>query len=140
MMTETAKKLSKIPSSTTIYSTIVMLGMGVGALVVLMPAQESWLAGGLFGFVFSGVMGLSGFWGVRQAYSAKSQAAFLKVVFLFMLLRLIAAGIAAGLVIGLQLLHVVGFVIGLFGGIMLFQAIEIAGVLTAVRRSPVEEN
>jgi hypothetical protein len=139
-MTETAKRESKIPSKTTIYFTIAMLGMGVGAFFVFMPEQKSWLAGALFGFIFSGVMGISGFWGVRKAYLAKSQAAFLKIVFLFMFLRLIAAGIAAGLVIGLQLLHVVGFVLGLFGGIMLFQAIEIAGVLTALRPSPVEEN
>jgi hypothetical protein len=48
--------------------------------------------------------------------------------------RLALSGLAAGLVIGFAWLSAEGFVGGLFGGLLIFQTVEIAGVLAAARR------
>ena len=103
-------------------------------LVILADSVGSWQIGAAVGFGLSGLLGLIGWWATRRA-ADQNQAAFIKTVFGFMLLRLTVAGLAAGLVIGLKWLHAHGFVAGLFSGVILFQVIEINGVLAAARRS-----
>lgn len=123
----------------TLLAMIGVLALGAAGLLLWMPtwtraAFETWQAGALAGLGLSGLMGLSSLWAVRRAFRASGQGAFVRAVFGAMLVRLIVAGLAAGLVLGFGWLHASGFVAGMFGGLLVFQAIEIGGVLAASKR------
>ena len=122
------------PGVGTLVAILVALVAGVLPLVFLADSVGSWQLGTAVGFGLSGLLGLCGWWATRRA-TGQNQAVFIKTVFGFMFLRLMVAGLAAGLVIGLKWLHAHGFVAGLFSGVILFQVLEINGVLAGARRS-----
>jgi hypothetical protein len=131
---DSSKNTKAGPGAGTLVAMLVALVAGLLPLVFLADSVGSWQIGAAVGFGLSGLLGLIGWWATRRA-AGQNQAVFIKTVFGFMLLRLTVAGLAAGLVIGLKWLHAHGFVAGLFSGVILFQVIEINGVLAAARRS-----
>lgn len=138
-MTEQIDTNMRGPGVKTLLSMIGVLALGVAGLLAWMPswtqaALGTWQAGALAGLGISGLMGLSSLWAIRRAYRASGQGAFVRAVFGAMLVRLVVAGLAAGLVLGFGWLHAGGFVAGMFGGLLVFQMIEIGGVLAAAKR------
>lgn len=129
-------------------TTVVMLALllvGSCVFAILVPSWtkaglDTWPAGALAGFFLSGAMGLWSLWTIRRAFDRKGQGAFMRAVFGNMLLRLVVTGLFVGLVLGLGLLHAFGFVGGMFGGLVVFQIIEINAVATTAHpeASPVE--
>ena len=124
----------------TLVGMLVVLAAGAAVLAALVPAWHAgglatWQLGALTGFALSGLMGLSSLWAVRRAMRASGQGDFVRAVFGCMLLRLVLAGLFVGLVLGFGWLDAAGFVGGLFAGLLLFQGIEIGGVVTAARRA-----
>ncbi len=127
-MTERPSIENKGPGNGTLVLMVAALVLGAALLGLLAPSWQSWQAGALVGYAVMGVLGLIGLWTTRRAYGA-GQAVFLRLIFGFMLARLVVAGLAAGLVIGLGWLHAFGFIGGLFGGFVLFMAFEIGGTM-----------
>lgn len=109
-----------------------------GLLALLLPAQklgrETWQLASAVGFAGAGLMSIGGYLTNLYAVRQDRQPAFMRLIFGGMLFRLVVAGIASGLVISMRLLHDVGFVMGLVAGVMVFLAIEIAGLLRWARR------
>ncbi len=138
-MTEQTDNKPTGPGAGTLIAMLAVMAAGVTGLSIWMPtwtraALATWQAGALAGLGLSGLMGLSSLWAVRRAYRATGQGAFVRAVFGTMLIRLVVAGLSAGLVLGFGWLHTSGFVAGVFGGLLVFQMIEIGGVLAAAKR------
>jgi hypothetical protein len=117
-------------------ATLAMIGLwlgGASALALLAGSWESWSAAAAVGHGLAGFIGLASLFGASRALRAGRQA-FLVVVVGGMLARLLLAGLAVGLVMGLTRLDPVGFVGGLMVGVVLFQMVEVGG-LAASRRS-----
>lgn len=125
----------RAPGGKTLALMLGLLAAGVVPLALLATEVSSWPAGALVGYTLSGLMGLSSLWALRRALRVAGQAAFMRGVFGAMGIRLGVAGLTAGLVIGFGWLSAGGFIGGLFGGLLVFQAVEIAGVLAAARRA-----
>jgi len=118
-----------------LWATLAMLGLwlgGVSALGLLADGWEGWPAAAMLGFGLAGLLGLAGLWGAARALRAGPQA-FLAVVVGGMLARLMVAGLAVGLVVGLTRLDEVGFVGGLMVGVVLFQMLEVGGLASRRR-------
>jgi len=138
-VTDQTDRNTRGPGSKTLIVMIAALAAGAGSLIAWMPtwtrsALSTWQAGALAGVCLAGLMGFASLWTVRRAYRASGQGGFMRAVFGNMLIRLVVAGLAAGLVLGFGWLHAGGFVAGMFGGLVVFQMIEIGGVLAAAKR------
>ncbi len=126
---------AKTPGKGTAAIMVFLLILGCSVFALMIPSWTkaglgSWPAGALVGFFLSGAMGLWSLRSIRRAFHQKGQGAFMRTVFGNMLLRLLVTGIFVGLMLGLGWLHVFGFVGGMFGGLVVFQIIEINAVAT----------
>ncbi len=127
---------AKAPGKGTTLIMVALLSLGSLVFSIMVPSWSakglaSWPAGALAGFLLSGAMGLWSLWSTRRAFHRKGQGAFVRAVFGNMLLRLLITGLLVGLVLGFGWLHAFGFVGGMFGGLLVFQIIEISAVANA---------
>lgn len=113
-----------------------LLFLGCSVLAIIVPSWNwaglgTWPAAALIGFFLSGVMGLWSLWSTKRAMTRKGQGAFMRAVFGNMLVRLVVTGVFVGVILSLGWLHAFGFVGGMFGGLLIFQILEISAVATA---------